>query len=66
MKNTPGFVFLGLCVYLLSKKSAQMVMEIKTIKEPYEAPLTTVIEVRQEGLICASGGEYPKWPGESI
>lgn len=42
------------------------VMEIKTIKELYEAPSTTVIEVRQEGMICASGGEYPEWPGESI
>ena len=54
-------------VYIYSfKKSALTVMEIKTIKELYEAPSTTVIEVRQEGMICTSGGEYPEWPGESI
>ncbi len=38
----------------------------QTIKQFYEAPSTTVFEVRQEGVICASVGEYPEWPGESI
>ena len=32
----------------------------------YEAPSTEVFEVRQEGLICASGGAYPQWEGEDI
>lgn len=30
-------------------------MEIKIHKEHYEAPSMTVFEVRQEGVICASG-----------
>ena len=35
-------------------------------KELYEAPSMLVFEVRQEGVICISGGEYPEWPGEII
>lgn len=35
-------------------------------KEFYESPLTQLIEVEQEGMACASGGDYPKWPGEDI
>ena len=31
-------------------------MQKKTLKEFYETPLATVIEVRQEGVICQSGG----------
>lgn len=32
----------------------------------YEAPSTEVFEVRQEGIVCASGGAYPQWEGENI
>lgn len=32
----------------------------------YEAPSTEVFEVRQEGLICTSGGPYPQWEPEEI
>jgi len=32
----------------------------------YEAPSTMVFEVRQEGVICASGGPYPQWEPEEI
>ena len=35
-------------------------------KELYEVPSMLVFEVRQEGVICISGGEYPEWPGEII
>lgn len=40
-------------------------METKQ-KVLYEAPSTMVFEVRQEGVICASGGEYPQWNDENI
>ena len=32
----------------------------------YEAPSTLIFEVRHEGIICASGGDYPVWTGEDI
>lgn len=32
----------------------------------YEAPSTEVFEVRQEGVICASGGPYSQWEEEEI
>ena len=32
----------------------------------YEAPSTEVFEVRQEGIVCASGGAYPQWEPEEI
>ena len=32
----------------------------------YEAPSTEVFEVRQEGIVCASGGAYPQWDPENI
>ena len=35
-------------------------------KELYEAPSTMVFEVRQEGIVCASGGAYPQWEPEEI
>lgn len=41
-------------------------MEIKNDKEKYLSPEVAVVEVKQEGVICASGGEYPEWPGETI
>ena len=37
-----------------------------TRKEFYEAPSTRVFEVKQEGMICASGGDYPQWDPEDI
>lgn len=40
-------------------------METK-LKELYEAPSTMVFEVKQEGVICASGGNYPQWEEEDI
>ena len=36
------------------------------IKAFYEAPSAMVYEVNQEGVICASGGEYPQWQNENI
>lgn len=39
---------------------------METGKQFYEAPAATVFEVRQEGVICASGGEYPQWNPEDI
>ena len=42
-------------------------MEIKkNNKELYEAPSTLVYEVKIDGVICASGGNYPEWNGEDI
>jgi len=38
----------------------------QTNKQFYEAPSASVFEVRQEGVICASGGEYPGWEEEEI
>lgn len=35
-------------------------------KEFYESPLTAVVKVEQEGVVCVSGGDYPKWPEEDI
>lgn len=32
----------------------------------YEAPSTEFFEVRQEGIVCASGGPYPQWEEEEI
>lgn len=32
----------------------------------YEAPSATVVELAQEGVVCASPGNYPNWPGEGI
>ena len=32
-------------------------MEIKKNRELYEAPSTLVVEVKQEGVICASNGD---------
>ena len=37
-----------------------------TNKQSYESPRTLVLEVRQEGILCQSGGPYPKWEGEDI
>jgi len=28
-------------------------------KEPYAAPEMEVLEVKPEGIVCASGGEFP-------
>ncbi len=38
-------------------------MEVKDIyKEPYRAPEAVVLEVKSEGIICASGGgEDMEW-----
>jgi len=41
-------------------------MEIKNEKEKYLSPEVTVVEVKQEGVICASGGEFPQWDPEDI
>lgn len=41
-------------------------MEIKTIKELYEAPSAMVVEVKQEDVICASVASYPQWDEEDI
>ena len=38
----------------------------RTEKCFYEAPVTEVFEVRQEAIVCASGGAYPQWEGENI
>ena len=41
-------------------------MEIKNEKEKYLSPEVTVVEVKQEGVICASGGKFPQWYPEDI
>jgi hypothetical protein len=41
-------------------------METKRVKEPYIDPELSVLETEAEGMVCASGGEYPDWPGEDI
>ena len=47
------------CLYLYPNA---IIME--TEKQFYEAPLTKVFEVEQEGIICASGdGEPINWGG---
>ena len=38
----------------------------KMQKEFYEAPSMRVLEVKQEGVICASGGDFPIWDEEDI
>ncbi len=35
-------------------------------KQLYEAPSTQVFEVKVEGVVCTSGGNYPKWDDEDI
>jgi hypothetical protein len=40
-------------------------MQKKTLKEFYETPLATVFEIRQEGVICQSGGTEQYTPGGS-
>lgn len=40
-------------------------MEMKR-KEFYEAPSMMISEVKQEGVVCVSGGEYPQWDSEDI
>ena len=37
-----------------------------THKRIYESPKTLVLEIRQEGILCQSGGPFPKWEGEDI
>ena len=32
----------------------------------YAAPVTEVIELVEEGVVCASGGNYPEWDQENI
>lgn len=32
----------------------------------YEAPTMLVVEVKQEGMICASTDGYPQWDPEEI
>ena len=32
----------------------------------YEVPKIAVLELRTEGIICLSGGEYPEWEDEDI
>lgn len=32
----------------------------------YEAPSMVEFEVKQEGVICVSGGKYPQWDQEDI
>ena len=39
-------------------------METRPNKELYEAPATRVLELKGEGIVCMSPGEYPSW-GES-
>ena len=41
-------------------------MEIKNNKELYEAPSVQMFEVKTEGVICASGGNYPEWEEDDI
>jgi hypothetical protein len=41
-------------------------MEIQSTRQPYEAPAVEIVPVRSEGIVCASGGPYPGWPGENI
>ncbi len=38
----------------------------KKEKQFYEAPSVEFFEVKQEGVICASGGTYPQWEEEDI
>ena len=32
------------------------------MKQPYESPVTEVIEIRQEGIVCASEGKDGEVP----
>ena len=41
-------------------------MDTKWVKLPYEDPGLEVLETDAEGMICASVGDYPEWPGEDI
>ena len=34
--------------------------------EIYQAPDVEVVEIKSEGVVCASGGDYPEWPSEGI
>lgn len=36
---------------------------METLRQFYETPSTTVFEVEQEGVICASGDPAGKWFG---
>ncbi len=35
-------------------------------KALYEAPMTQVLDLVTEGVVCLSGGEYPGWDQEVI
>ncbi len=35
-------------------------------KALYEAPLTQVLDLEAEGVVCLSGGEYPGWDQDVI
>ena len=35
-------------------------------REQYISPACEVLEINPEGIVCASGGPYPGWPGENI
>ena len=35
-------------------------------KHIYRTPSTMLVEVKQEGILCQSGGPYPQWEGETI
>lgn len=38
----------------------------KKNKKVYLAPSVQVVEVKEEGVICASPGPYSPWEGENI
>lgn len=41
-------------------------MEAKPNREMYEAPVSIVLELDAEGVICLSGGAYPSWSESPI
>ena len=41
-------------------------MEKKPNKELYVAPVSSVLELDAEGVICLSGGIYPSWSESPI
>ena len=54
------------CLDRHQSKQNHKLMEQKEAKQLYCSPEANIFEIKQEGVICASGGEYPQWNDENI
>ena len=40
-------------------------METHDAKTPYESPRVEISDVNPEGIVCASGGDFPHFPEQN-